>query len=765
MDDRRFDALTRAFGRGGSRRALLKGLLGVGGVAAAGAVLHDTDAARRGSSSPSMPTSEPIQTPDLTDSAPRPTPTNPPSPKCPGSQEPCGAGCCCPAGNTKCGAECCPDGEAVCCDGACCYGVCYGEGLCCEQPRVFCAVTGQCCVEGETCGDQGCAGGNCGALGAACTTDNPCCAPNVCADGFCVASCPVGYRLCDRVCYPGGCCDHADCGPCLVCGPDHICHACEELGWYCQNGICVSTPPTSTPSPTPTATPSPSPTNTPSPTATASPSPTDTPTPSVTPSPSQTATPSATPSPSPSPTATPCGPDGTGCGDGSMCCGGACIDVKSNPAHCGGCHTACAPGQVCDLGVCCTPLTCKTGQCGGQPDGCGSTLDCGPCSTGQTCCAGMCFDLQTDPAHCGTCTHACQAGQTCCNGTCANLENDPRHCGTCDTACAAGQTCCFGQCANLQTDPDNCGVCEHACETGLFCCDGTCMHGCFSGGKWGCCPAGESCCGTVCCADGGCCGDECCPAGQSCCGEACCHEGGCCDDLTCCGGDAACCVGSCCGAGQVCCDDECCGDALHGCCDGNCVRLDTPENCGACDVRCADGQVCYEQACCVLLTCEGRCGQWSDGCGGTIDCGDCPADQCLECGRSKPGICSSVCEEHQVCYQGECCTPTCPDKRCGHLSDGCGGTMDCTCTGDGEICVHGGCFIHGHLDSCNKVCPCSNSNSDCCLCIQDVDGSGESYCSRFAPEPHPYPCQSHDDCPEGWVCTFTWLSPVCYPPC
>jgi hypothetical protein len=48
MDDRRFDALTRALGQRGSRRTGLKGLLGLGGVAATGAILRDTEAARRG---------------------------------------------------------------------------------------------------------------------------------------------------------------------------------------------------------------------------------------------------------------------------------------------------------------------------------------------------------------------------------------------------------------------------------------------------------------------------------------------------------------------------------------------------------------------------------------------------------------------------------------------------------------------------------------------------------------------------------------------
>ena len=48
MDDNRFDSLTRLLASGVSRRSLLKGLLGIGGVTAAGSVLNeDADAAQR----------------------------------------------------------------------------------------------------------------------------------------------------------------------------------------------------------------------------------------------------------------------------------------------------------------------------------------------------------------------------------------------------------------------------------------------------------------------------------------------------------------------------------------------------------------------------------------------------------------------------------------------------------------------------------------------------------------------------------------------
>ncbi len=55
MDDRRFDSLTRALAKGGSRRTLLKGLLGLGAATASAAVVQDTEAARRGYPGPPLP--------------------------------------------------------------------------------------------------------------------------------------------------------------------------------------------------------------------------------------------------------------------------------------------------------------------------------------------------------------------------------------------------------------------------------------------------------------------------------------------------------------------------------------------------------------------------------------------------------------------------------------------------------------------------------------------------------------------------------------
>jgi hypothetical protein len=101
MDDQRFDSIARKLASSTSRRAALKGLLGIGGVAVAGlAGSGQTDAARRGFSGPSF---------SLT-----PTPI------------------CVANGNT------CPEDPAdpsQCCSGYCCKFIHDpGPGVCCVPP-------------------------------------------------------------------------------------------------------------------------------------------------------------------------------------------------------------------------------------------------------------------------------------------------------------------------------------------------------------------------------------------------------------------------------------------------------------------------------------------------------------------------------------------------------------------------------------------------------------------------------------------------------
>lgn len=127
-----------------------------------------------------------------------------------------------------------------------------------------------------------------------------------------------------------------------------------------------------------------------------------------------------------------------GAGDAGCetCGGGVCVDVTSDPAHCGACDVACPPGASCTAGAC-------------------------SCDGGLILCGSACSDTSTDPANCGMCGNACSGGEVCnmgtcsatcgaltaCNGACVNLDADPNHCGACDNPCALGQTCVAGACS------------------------------------------------------------------------------------------------------------------------------------------------------------------------------------------------------------------------------------------------------------------------------------------------------------------------------
>jgi Stigma-specific protein, Stig1 len=77
-----------------------------------------------------------------------------------------------------------------------------------------------------------------------------------------------------------------------------------------------------------------------------------------------------------------------------------CVDLGSDPQHCGACATACAAGQVCVSGHCTTE-----------------------CLANQTNCNGTCVNTQTDFDNCGACGNPCPSGQTCSHGTCVTCPD------------------------------------------------------------------------------------------------------------------------------------------------------------------------------------------------------------------------------------------------------------------------------------------------------------------------------------------------------
>jgi hypothetical protein len=122
-------------------------------------------------------------------------------------------------------------------------------------------------------------------------------------------------------------------------------------------------------------------------------------------------------------------------------CGGACVNLKTNPEHCGTCGHACPAGA-----------TCSGGACG--------------CDFGTQQCGETCVDVMADPRNCGSCGHYCAADEYCrdggcltcsgemCDGICTDTLQDPRNCGACGEVCAQATPadlpyCDAGTCKSL----------------------------------------------------------------------------------------------------------------------------------------------------------------------------------------------------------------------------------------------------------------------------------------------------------------------------
>ncbi len=128
----------------------------------------------------------------------------------------------------------------------------------------------------------------------------------------------------------------------------------------------------------------------------------------------------------------------THCAEGLTHCG-RCVNLQSDPAHCGACGRACGAGQW-----------CSDGSCGGG------------CTEARVFCADRCVDTTSDQAHCGACGRACAAGETCLTGRCT-------------PSCEAPQTSCGGACVLTASDPAHCGSCGRACPSGSMCFRRNCL--------------------------------------------------------------------------------------------------------------------------------------------------------------------------------------------------------------------------------------------------------------------------------------------------
>ncbi len=193
---------------------------------------------------------------------------------------------------------------------------------------------------------------------------------------------------------------------------------------------------------------------------------------------------------------------------------------------------------------------------------------------------------------------------------------------------------------------------------------------------------------------------------------------------------------------------------------------------------------------CIAETCESlgyECGNWSDGCGETLNCGSCEVWQDCILGQCQPETCPDTCEslgyecdpqevcgeqedcgscdEGYYCYNGICkeggtCKPlTCEvnyDGQCGYFNDGCYNMINCECDWESEQCISGFCVCKdecfGTTTGCNGTTLITNNCYD-----SDGDGCTESNlvytdcspgtCGILQPLPAIYGCMCFDGTP------------------
>jgi hypothetical protein len=141
-------------------------------------------------------------------------------------------------------------------------------------------------------------------------------------------------------------------------------------------------------------------------------------------------------------------PDGGGdaaCAERQQACAGVCVDVLSDPHHCGSCGATCGVAEVCGNGLCLAG-----------------------CVPGTALCGRSCVDLASDRFHCGSCDRGCASDHTCISGECVPSCN-PASCPGC---CRANEGCAPG------TADDRCGaggaVCLDCAASGGVCQAGAC---------------------------------------------------------------------------------------------------------------------------------------------------------------------------------------------------------------------------------------------------------------------------------------------------
>ena len=170
-------------------------------------------------------------------------------------------------------------------------------------------------------------------------------------------------------------------------------------------------------------------------------------------------------------------------------CGDRCVDLNSDPDHCGSCSDSCQ-SDVDGATVICVDGNCEI-ECPDPVETYCDDLD-------------LCVNLDFDDDHCGVCGTQCLEGESCvegacdcteegyaeCDDKCVDTMSDPNHCGECgescdgDFFCISGlceadcsdpMTVCDTYCVDTTTNPNYCGNCDNTCESDELCVDSECV--------------------------------------------------------------------------------------------------------------------------------------------------------------------------------------------------------------------------------------------------------------------------------------------------
>lgn len=305
---------------------------------------------------------------------------------------------------------------------------------------------------------------------------------------------------------------------------------------------------------------------------------------------------------------------------------------------------------------------CRPGHCGSVPDNCGAFIECPSCPEGAVC--GL-----TEMNVCGVPPSSCEPipAATACAGKCGAVSDGCDAVYTCDASnggvsCAANQVC--GGFAGA-LDPNHC-VTAPGC-TPLTCAQANAECG----------LVGDGCGGSLDCTalTGGCTGGKICGTGAA--SNTCVTPGpALCSPMD----EATACAGTCGITGDGCGNQIDCEATPFGCpgtstCGGGGI----PGMCGTASASCMPLD--------VAVTCAGKCGPVSDGCGGTYQCSN--ANGGVTCDPLAGESCGGG-NTPSACGRPQCTPRTmaqaCPANSCGSAPDGCNGLIQCGTCGAGQLC-------------------------------------------------------------------------------